>query len=116
MNENTEKMIRELAEKLGTTVENLWHVLIKQASIDAITQSVILLLCIIVLIFCFRIAKKFFLRFQESDETSDLLLFMLFVAFSAILLIHGLVIISNFGLVLSGFFNPEFWALKQIIK
>lgn len=38
MNEQTEKLIHSLADKLGVSIEHLWEVLIKQARIEAWTD------------------------------------------------------------------------------
>ncbi len=41
MSEKTEQLLRELAQKLGTTAEHLWGVLIKQAYVDSIIGIIV---------------------------------------------------------------------------
>lgn len=46
MDERTEKLLRELADKFGTTVDHLWSVLVHQAPINATVDCVaVLSLC-----------------------------------------------------------------------
>jgi len=44
MNEDTIKLIRDLAEKFGTTSEHLWAVMVRQALISSIGEVVSLAL------------------------------------------------------------------------
>lgn len=44
MNEQTVKLVEQLAQKLGTTTEYLWNVLIKQAPISAAIDMIYCLL------------------------------------------------------------------------
>lgn len=57
MNESTEMLVRELADKLGITAEHLWGVLIRQASITAATDSVIALIMVGLLLALYRLVR-----------------------------------------------------------
>lgn len=65
MNEGTERLLTQLAEKLGTTTEYLWAVLLKQAPIDAIGQlvSIVLFACLTGIGL-----KAFFILWRTSSE------------------------------------------------
>jgi len=67
MNENTAKLIEQLAQKLGTTSEYLWGVLLKQASISA---TVTLLKTIAILLFGWFLWKthKRLLKKESEDR------------------------------------------------
>jgi len=66
MDEKTAQMLEKLAQKLGTTSEYLWGVLLKQAPIAAIIELIGILLCVIFGVFIWRVHKK--LMKKESDE------------------------------------------------
>ncbi len=44
MDEQIEKLLRELAEKLGTTAEHLWGVLMRQAPISGVIGILVFVL------------------------------------------------------------------------
>lgn len=62
MNEQTTKLIEQLATKLGTTVEYLYNVLIQQARVEIITFFVVLCLTIagsIISVFLLKYTQKY---------------------------------------------------------
>lgn len=109
MKESTEQLIRELAEKLGTTVEHLWGVLVKQAQISAITDSIFLLVSGAALAL-----SLFFLVKTESDDENIIFPWAMATVFGGIF--WTLKICFGINEIISGFYNPEFWALQQLIK
>jgi len=119
MNENTTKLIEQLAQKLGTTSEYLWGVLLKQAPIDA---TINLIQIIIVLLFgwiLYKIYKKIIKNtdstnsyYSKYEEATSVPMAMGLLVF-AILLIYAF---SCIGDVINGYFNPEYWALDRIIN
>lgn len=58
MNKNTEQLIRELSDKLGTTAEHLWGVLMKQAFISGVTDVITYLVLICLLWLAYRFVKQ----------------------------------------------------------
>ena len=114
MNEQTEKLIRELADKLGTTVEHLWGVLIKQAPITAVTD---LLECVMLAVVCI-VGGKYLLRWHrkldgncEADHPG---LVMLYVVWVVMLIITIISVLTSVSEIANAILNPEYWALKQI--
>jgi tellurite resistance protein TehA-like permease len=116
MNEQTAKLIEELANKLGTTAEHLWGVLIRQAPITATTDLLLLVAACIGLIIIARVLPKVVRKFEEGDEgIGDLFIIIASIIFGILCLIILVLSLCELGTTLSGFFNPEYWALKQIL-
>lgn len=107
MNEQTQKLIEQLAQKLGTTAEHLWGVLVRQAPVSGVTHIV-----------CWIIAGVFFyVSFKriKAGEDADAKV-LLWALWSLGFLMFLPMFYQDSQLILASFFNPEFWALKQIIK
>lgn len=113
MNEQAEKLIRDLAEKLGTTVEHLWDVLLRQAPIDSSAKLIgVAVAAVLFVITWFRIQK-----FPNEKNSYDFFSWRevavgILIATSLLLAYLG---VQEIPLILAGFFNPEYWALRQII-
>jgi hypothetical protein len=109
MNEETIKLIRELAAKFGTTSEHLWGVMLKQAPLDALCD----LLGFIIWIAVAFMVGKWFSRQDDWDETGRAVGMVLPWAACGIGVIALCCSLSS---IVSGFFNPEYWALHHFIK
>lgn len=114
MNDQTIALIRELAAKLGTTTEHLWGVLIAQARVEFLANSVAYLM---IPLFC-AIAFFFYKKDKESPEdrlgfTPYFFPMAISVCFAVITLVVGMI---HFPMYLASILNPEYWALKQILK
>ena len=121
MNKETLDLVRGLADKLGTTAEHLWGVLVKQAPISSACDLGVLIMAIVSsIIIIFQVSKgqeyqegktkqKFF---YEHDE----LAMGITVISGGVLIISIIILIVCFATIMSGFFNPEYWAFKQIVK
>ena len=121
MNTETTKLIEQLAQKLGTTTEYLWSVLIKQAAISAATDLLYLILVIIGLIVLIKLHFKFSIVKGDgwdnrSDyEKSD----GLGIAMACIAVVLGgmfFVCFFSIGDIINGFVNPEYWALDKVLS
>lgn len=121
MNEQTTKLIEELATKLGTTAEYLWGVLIKQAFYEA-SITLVQILCIFLFCLIFYKVHKRLSKIKEYNgykETGydyygeSAIIPMIFGA----IILGLMVIIAFFSIdtVINGFFNPEYWALEQVL-
>lgn len=112
MDEKTEQLIRELAEKFGTTTEHLWGILVKQAQIEAWTQIILLcfglLAATILFIFAFKMKRK------ENDDWCDgaLLIGGTSIVLGFIMLVAVPVVFVN---ATTSFLNPEYRAFKQLL-
>jgi hypothetical protein len=120
MNKETLDLVKGLVEKLGTTADHLWGVLIKQAPISSACDCVAVFFIVVLSVLAiFKISnssqhqegKTKQLYFYEHDELAIGLTAVLFI----IAFITIMAFIFSFNTIMAGFFNPEYWALKQII-
>lgn len=116
MDEQTQKLIQQLADKLGTTAEHLWAVLVKQAPIFAVTELVSDIAICGALIWLTRFMYGKYKKVKEFDEDLSHIWF----ASTVVCLISAIVCVvwscTSLDMVSAGLFNPEYYALKQIIK
>lgn len=125
MNEQTVQLLNGIAAKLGTTTEYLWGVLLKQAPIDAAIDLAIILFWVGLFYFTGKTAKKYEANITEPDGTwmreeerkkeksgvSTLVVIAAYFGLCAV--IYG---VFSFQNIINGFFNPEYWALQQILS
>jgi hypothetical protein len=113
MNEQTAKLIQQLADKLGTTAEHLWAVLIKQAPI---TSSIELAGFVIALAIAGYLTKLFrgYCKANPRDLDEPHVCFGWF-GIILFLAIWTIAFIMHMPVVLAGFTNPEYWALMQVM-
>lgn len=115
MNDETIKLVRDLADKLGTTTEHLWGVLVKQAAINASLTLVWNLFALIIFIilgyYIPRVIKK--AADTDSEELSFALLIAA-VALGVVCIVWICSIPGSISSIMSGFYNPEYWALNQL--
>lgn len=120
MNEQTIQLIRELADKLGTTAEHLWGVLIRQAPIYSASYITTIFVILGALLWLLRNLKASIAKVASDDFDGDPIFIFGVVANAigiiAILLAFSVNILPDISMIFAGFFNPEYWALKQILK
>lgn len=107
MNESTEILIRELAEKLGTTAEHLWGVMVAQALVNASITAIIITALMIATGFFYKKLPKF-------DDDNGITIF-LWGAWGWLAVISFISFMVEVPMIVTGFLNPEFWALKQLL-
>lgn len=113
MNDNTAKLLEQLAAKLGTTTEYLWGILLKQAPISATVQLVQTILIILAAVWLFKRHKKNLKSdYYDSDELETVVPMVLGALVLLILLIAALLCIET---IFYGYFNPEYWALDKLL-
>lgn len=121
MNDKTLDLLTRLADKFGTTAEHLWGVLVKQAKIAAVLDFASTAILIVILIAAVRFVKSkttkrtpdnYGRRTSEWDEDGAIIAWVVTV-------IAGLMtcaaIYANLSNGITAAFNPEYWALKQIL-
>ena len=122
MDEKTLEVIQALADKLGTTAEHLWGVLVTQAPI---TGSVDLVVCIgmawATVVWVKTVCRKTNAppktdedRYPSADwrgEGAFVAWISVFIAASA----TAWTIAANASLIVAAFVNPEYWALRQLL-
>lgn len=117
MDGQTMIILEKLAEKLGTTVEHLWGVLVNQAPISAAVDMLITIILWVLAVLWLRKVRENTKKNEDGYKEWDyepagfawICVFALFV-------ISFMVTVSSLPLIVAGFANPEYWALKQLIK
>lgn len=116
MNETTATLIETMAAKLGTTAEYLWGVLVKQAPISSA--------CAIASIAFWAVAMALLYRWirvnTKKDENGDArwcdeacaFAWALWAIVLGVMILRAGVCMTN---ITTGFLNPEYWALKQLL-
>jgi hypothetical protein len=100
-------VLEKLAGKLGVTTDYLWGVMIKQASITAVTDIIQYIVITIVSYLVFKKAIKY-------NWNSDKFPFIPIAAgFMGIMVI---MVFFAFPNTLTALINPEYWALDKILS
>lgn len=112
MNEETMKLVEELAAKLGTTAEHLWGVLCRQAPISAVVGLARDAALLWLVVLAWRKLSR--VNFDKWDE--DLVKGFLYGGLAIATAIAVVYAFSSLPMEIAGLFNPEYWAFKQVIK
>ena len=106
MDENTRLLIEQLAAKLGTTADHVWGILIQQAMVSAITNSIFAAAALITsIIIINRLNKLDYDKYDVLPDVGKVLTYALSAVAIPILVYSAI----------TGFANPEYWALSQIL-
>ena len=117
MNSENTKLIEQLAERLGTTAEYLWAVMLSQAQVYAITTSIEIIAIIIMGVVLVHYHMKFAKEkdgislYEEYDLGLPILMGVLAI-FWFLLAVVGFFCISN---IVTAIVNPEYWALDKLL-
>ena len=108
MNNETLTVLNTLAAKLGTTAEYLWSVLLKQAPITGVTDLILLvaLIAFTVVYVNWVMSKPF-----KDDMNESIAWFGVI----GLVLLTIVVTMSSTSTIFAALFNPEYWALRQIL-
>ena len=123
MNETTDKLIRDLAEKLGTTADHLWGVLCRQATISGITNLFVIGVWAVMLVCAFKFVRRKTTAPPKTEEDryphaewDDEGKAIAWVILAAATIITTLIVGCNLEYIIGSLLNPEYWALKQIVR
>ena len=110
MSTETTKLLETISLKLGTTTERLWGVLIEQAPVTSSIHALGVLLLLGGVAYGWR---KLMTVDWDSYEAPPKCV----VVFFATVLTVGLssIVLLELPGILSGFLNPEYWALRQLL-
>lgn len=109
-----------IANKLGTTGAHLWEVLVTQAPISCAINLTIFIISFLLATLGWTAGAKLLAKADKVNncELRETLSYagigIMFLAFIVSLFI--VFNLFNVTLWISGFFNPEYWALKQVIS
>jgi hypothetical protein len=122
MDKNTETLIRELADKLGTTSEYLWGVLLKQAPISAATDAAAVIILLAVTFYvCRLVFKKTTTPPKTEDEPypepewEEAEAFLAWVVAGCSVVGTTIFVTASIQSVVTALLNPEYWALQQLM-
>lgn len=123
MNEQTAVLIDRLAEKLGTTAELLWSVLVRQAPISGVIDLVTFSLLVFAAVTAFRFAKRKTTvpknkrgEYRGPAEFEDIGATIAWIMFGVVLLFVFMAAYELSHDIIAAFINPEYWALMKILK
>lgn len=122
MNDKLTQLLEQLAAKLGTTAEYLWKVLLMQARVSA-TQSLLYVLFVaisgLVLYRCHRKFSKPFAetvdKYYENMYDKNEYTAVAMGVCSVVWIVLFIASLFSFPNLIDGYFNPEYWALKEIL-
>lgn len=118
--EKLDKLLLELANKLGTTVEYLWNILIKQAYINGIQCIVFFLLTSLLGFVLWRVhlimskPMKGESVWNRYDDNEYIVMAMI-ISFFLWLMLFLASIFCLFD-ACTAILNPEYWALDKILQ
>jgi hypothetical protein len=115
MDKQTTKLLEKLANKLGTTSEYLWEVLLEQATVQGFTILFLLLLVILSGIFLYKINKYFWKNEYYGDLDITAIDVVMIIA-GIVWLVVCIAVILHIPEMIYAFVHPEYWALQEIIK
>ena len=123
MDDKTLQALTALAAKLGTTAEYLWGVLLRQAPITGAIDLAVMAAWVAMAMFLIRLVRRKTTTPAKTDEDrypsaewSDEGAAFAWAGAVAFALLVALIVGSELSSVVAALLNPEYWALKQILK
>lgn len=104
MTDKLQDQLAELAQKLGTTGEHLWQVCVRQAPISST-----------IYFFWMALTVALVIGFAWKAKRSKEWWIVVWGCASLLMVITGLIELSDLNQALAGYFNPEYAALKDIL-
>lgn len=123
MDEKTLETLTALANKLGTTTEYLWGVLLKQAPLTGAIDMLLMAAWVVgAVMWCRLVVRKTTEpkatetdRYPSADWRGESAFFA-WASAVAVALIAGMVVSNSLAYTVAALANPEYWALRQILK
>lgn len=121
MNQNQSEVLQQLAERLGTSVEYLWSVLVKQAYIAAATNAVWLIVVGLLVVATYRAALRYSvegkaLRDERGPFSNHEIPTLVSILLAVLCVALGLLFTNIVVVTITALANPEYWALQQILS
>lgn len=104
--------LEKLSDKLDSSAQVLWQMQMVQAKV-ALFASIIQY--ILIVLYCYGWYKAMVFFIKNEDESFPLLIFTTLVG-GIIAIGLGFLAFSEITRTLTMLFNPEYWALQEIIK
>jgi len=124
MDDKTLQAMTALANKLGTTAEYLWGVLLRQAPLTGIIDLLLMVAMSIGAVMWCRFVLRKTTKPEKTDynhrdpdaEWTDEVSVLAWCSAFAVVVVVVMVVSSNLDAAVAALVNPEYWALKQILK
>ena len=116
MNEQTATLLQQLAAKLGTTSEDLWAVLIKQAPIAGSTQAFQYACTLLAIYLMVKFRKQLTAACVAIADEAEPLAFILAIVFICVSVVWLVSCLLAFDDMVTAFLNPEFWAFQKVLS
>ena len=114
MDIKTEALMRELADKLGTTVEHLWGVMVRQGPIQGVVELLLLAGMVGIIVALWR-AVRAKISGDDPEWDCDEMVSAICCSLALISLIAAAITFAVLPMAITGILNPEYWALKQLL-
>ena len=122
MDDKTLQALTTLADKLGTTSEYLWGVLLKQAPITGVIDMVtVIVLVVLVVLWARFVQRKTSIpkqtendRYPRAEWENEGAFFSWVSVFIMVLMVS--LMVCRLSTTVAALVNPEYWAFKQIFK
>lgn len=112
MNPDLEKMLTEMALKLNTSADALWAALLWQARIDAAVNLVAFSAITVVLIIAYAKIQKY----RRREDCDDEVVAWAFLVYGVSALVLALIALACLYEGTVAALNPEYWAIKSLMK
>lgn len=116
MNEQLAGLLNALAAKLGVGVEVLWVALLKQAPIDSCVNVIIAALAVASGWLYFTKYLPFVRRLWRENHDAEVVAVIGAAFWGLFLVVIGFAFIFSLSTIIAGFYNPEYWALMEILS
>jgi hypothetical protein len=124
VDDKTLHALTNLAAKLGTTAEYLWGALLRQAPITGTIDLLVMSAWVAGCVAWFRFVHRKTTRPAATDEdrypraawNDEFGVGLAWMSVAVFVLISALVIGSELSNTVAALVNPEYWALRQILK
>ena len=123
VDDKTLQALTTLAAKLGTTAEYMWGVLLRQAPITGAIDLAVMVAWVTMAVLLLRLVRRKTTKPAKTEEDrypsaewheeGAVLAWAGAIGFA---LITALIVGSGLSSVAAALTNPEYWALKQILK
>lgn len=114
MNNEIASVLETLATRLGTTVEYLWDILLKQAFLSAVMDLIQYVVIIFACILWIKKVKVFSAKISDDDWKEENWIWIAIIS-----TILGLFVVAAFFSFPTTFYalvNPEYWALDRVLS
>lgn len=123
MDDKTLQALTTLAVKLGTTAEYLWGVLLRQAPITGAIDLAVMIVWVTAVVLLIRLVRRKTAKPTKTEadrhphaEWEEEGAVLAWVGAIGLAFFTALIVGGNLASVAAALTNPEYWALRQIVK